>query len=54
MLGYGDILSNADTATALDLQISLYFSLLAGNLERRPVRIGLGRQPIKTSYAAIV
>ena len=27
-------------------QISLYFSLLSGNLGRRPVRIGLRRQPV--------
>jgi hypothetical protein len=41
-------LSAADTATALVSRISLYFSLLAGNLGRRPVRNGLCRQPAST------
>ena len=45
MAGIPRQLRNADAAIALALQISLYFSLLAGNLERRPVRIGLRRQP---------
>jgi hypothetical protein len=44
-LGYRDILSSADAPTALISRISLYFSLLAGNLGRRPVRNGLRRQP---------
>jgi hypothetical protein len=37
--------SNADAARARVSQISLYFSLLAGNLGWRPVRYGLRRQP---------
>src|ERR1700688_2533541 len=38
-------LTNADAARAWISQISLYFSLIAGNLRQRPVRIGLRRQP---------
>jgi YD repeat-containing protein len=36
------------------LQISLYFSLLSGNLGRRPVRYGLRRQPRSLSVISIL
>ena len=55
-VGYRYILSSADAATALISRISLYFSLLAGNLGRRPVRNGLRRQArslVRTSATSV-
>jgi hypothetical protein len=49
-------LSAADAATALVSRISLYFSLLAGNLGRRLVRTGLPRQagsPVRTCPTSV-
>jgi RHS repeat-associated protein len=49
-LGYRDIQGNAGAAMASVSRISLYFSLLAGNLGRRLVRTGLRRQPAKNDF----